>query len=111
MNTVTFGGVPNNVTFARGFQYTTSVGTPVDLTGSTLTMQVRATAADPVVPFPVAVVITDALNGRFTVSIAAAALLTVQAKTYVHDLVRLRPDGTREQVWSGSMTVTAGVTR
>ena len=74
MNTVTFAPVPNNVTFAKAFQYTASDSTPIDLTGSTLTMQVRSTASDPVLPFPVTVTVTDAPNGKFTVSIPAASL-------------------------------------
>ena len=112
MNTVSFGPVPNNVTFAKAFQYTASDGTtPVDLTGSTLTMQVRASASDPISVFPVVVTITDAVNGRFTVSVPVASLVNVPPKTFVHDLVRLRPDGIKEQVWAGTMAVTAGVTR
>ncbi len=112
MNTVTFNPVPTNVTFAKAFQYTAADGvTPVDLTGSTLSMQVRASASDPISVVPVVVTVTDPLNGRFTVSIPAASLANVQPKTYVHDLVRLRPDGVKEQVWSGTMTIAAGVTR
>ncbi len=111
MNVVTFNPVPTNVTFSKGFQYTTSANAPVDLTGSTLTMQVRASAANPTLAFPVVVAITDALNGGFSISIDASQLARASAGTYVHDLVRLRPDGVTEQIWTGTMVVTAGVTR
>ncbi len=111
MNVVTFNPVPTNVTFAKAFAYQSSTGTPVDLTGSTLSMQVRSSAANPTRAFPVVVTITDAPNGGFSVSIDAAQLATAPAGTYVHDLVRLRPDGVTEQIWTGTMVVTAGVTR
>lgn len=111
MNTVTFQNVPNNVDFATSVQLTLSDNvTPLDLTGSTLAMQLRTNATSTTV-MPVIVTVTDAPNGRLTRSIAATTLTGKPAQTYVHDLVRTRPDGVRERIWAGTLALTEGVTR
>ena len=112
MKTVAFPNIPNNVEFAVSAQLLASDNTtPVDLTGSTLLMHVRETATGASLAFPVTVALSDAPNGRFTIAATVAALGRVPARTYLHDLIRIRPDGIREQVWAGTLTITQGITR
>lgn len=112
MNIVTFSSIPNNADWFVSCTYTAANGTtPIDLTGSTLSMQVRLTPSDPVIAVPVTVAVTNAALGLFTVSVSMALLAAVELGTYGHDLVRTKLDGTREQIWTGTLTIVGGYTR
>jgi hypothetical protein len=97
----------------------TTVGNPVSLSGSSLTLEVRRTASDVQALITVGsaspntgITITDAANGKFTIILPKLALAALtQGQVYVHDLVRLRPDGYTERLWTGTLTVDGGVTR
>jgi len=119
------GYVPNEVVTAL-FTDTAGVGAdfsvatdaaPVDLTGSTLSMMVRVIAADPTVLLFIdnagrgGITITDAANGKFSLKFAQSDIVNCPLGTFVQDLIRLRPDGVKERIWSGAFTITQGVTR
>lgn len=97
--------------------WTLSSSPGLDLTGSTLYLDVRANAADAYAPISIdsgtvgGIAITDAVNGKFTVTLPIAALSKMNPGLYVHSLIRLRPDGLRELVWSGTLTHSTGPTR
>lgn len=111
MNTATFSNVSNNTDFSFAIALTTSGGGALDLTNSTLRMQVRSSPLSPVLIFPVTVTVTNVTGGLVTISAPLSVMATVPPGTYSHDMVRLRPDGITEQVWTGTLTVVAGVTR
>ena len=97
----------------------TTVGNAISLVGSTLTMEVRPTAPSPQTVVTVGsgapntgIVLTNAAGGQFTITLPKASLSALTpGQTYVHDLVRLNPDGHTERMWTGTVSVDAGVTR
>lgn len=97
----------------------TTVGNPIDLTGSSLWLEIRQSAAAAQVFATVGsalpltgITITNASNGQFTIIIPKASLqLMAPGQLYVHDLLRLRPDGYTERLWTGTISVDGGVTR
>lgn len=101
-----------------GTKWTLSTRPALDLTGSTLMMMARSPAGSDYAPLSVTsvggagiVIDDDPTLGKFTLTLANAALLKVQPGTYQHSLIRLRPDGLRELIWRGSLTHEAGPTR
>jgi hypothetical protein len=89
----------------------------VDLTGSVLSMMVRAHAPDRQVFASIdngdigGVDIEDAVNGLFNILVPEQTLNKMPPGPYVYDIIRLRPDGLREPVLSGTIAHTIGVTR
>lgn len=60
--------------FSQQYTYTDSGGTPINLTGAKIAMQIRATAGDPVAQAEATtangkIVLTDAANGVFTITL------------------------------------------
>lgn len=102
-----------------GFAAFTTVGNPIDLTGSVMTMEIRQTAASVQALVTVGsaapntgITITNPTQGQFQIVLPKAQLaLLVTGTSYVHDLIRLRTDTLTEQMWTGTIVVLGGVTR
>ena len=63
--------------FSQEYTYTDSGGTPINLTNAYLAMQIRQTAGDPVAQAEATtangkIVLTDAVNGVFTINLTPA---------------------------------------
>jgi len=126
----------SDVSFTRTFVYRDASLVPIDLTLSVLRMHVRAKAEDATVfialsnvdPLPAvsAMVLTDPVGGKFTITIPYKVLLRLPVGVYVHSLVRTErsalevlaglpaaSEGTqmREEIWRGTLTHAAGPTR
>jgi hypothetical protein len=91
-------------------------GVPINLTGSTLKLEVRMREADHEALISVfspdnGIVITDAAAGQFTITIARSRLSRVAAGSYFVDFVRLTPTGVQERIWEGEATIVDGTTR
>lgn len=90
---------------------------PRDLTGGTLLMMARSPAGDNYAPLSVTSVasagieITDAANGKFTLTLPLSMLSKMPAGTYDHSLIFVRTDGLHELVWRGTLTHNIGPTR
>jgi hypothetical protein len=90
--------------------------TPIDLTGSTLKMEVRKSESDRNVVVSMfspnnGIQITDAPGGAFTVLMDRNRLSQLSPGSYVSDIVRLMPNGWQERLWEGTATVVEGTTR
>lgn len=92
---------------------------PIDLTGCILKMEIRQSEPDNQVFVSVSndapaggIIITDAVNGAFTVTIDRGRLQSMVPGDYVTDLVRLLADGvTQERMFEGTANVVMGTTR
>jgi hypothetical protein len=92
--------------------------TPIDLTGSTLKMEVRSSESDHNVLVSVSsappasgIQITNAVGGAFTITLDRNRLSQLVPGNYVSDLVRLMPSGWQERMWEGTAAVVEGTTR
>jgi hypothetical protein len=112
--------IAKNEDWVVPFIYTTDNGdgtfTPIDLTGSTIMMEVRRQETDNEVLVSVwspsnGIVINDAVNGAFTVIIGRDSLVQVMPGEYVSDIVREMTNGFQERLWEGTATVVQGTTR
>ena len=109
----------SDVAFNRTFIYEDASLEPIDLTGSTLRMHVRARAEDATVFMDLsnadgdlsAIVIISPVAGMFRITIPYSVLLRLPAATYVHSLVRNAPGVVREEIWRGTLTHAIGPTR
>ena len=100
------------------FIFSNADGTPIDLSDSILRLQIRNTDTD---PHPIVslssinsngIVISNALNGEFTVIIARGNQLLRANSSYVCDLVRLNTNNEiQDRLFAGVANVTLGVTR
>jgi hypothetical protein len=116
-------GIPPSITAVggggSGFAAYTMVGNAISLAGSTLTLEVRPTAASAQLLLTVGsaapntgITITNAPLGLFQIVLPMATLQNLTpGQQYVHDLLRLRPDGYTERMWTGTLSVDGGVTR
>jgi hypothetical protein len=92
-------------------------GTAVNLTGSVLRLKARKQPTDAEAFINISsdagrgIVITSAVDGDFTLTFARDRLARMQAGDYVHDLVRVRPDGLVERIWRGTLTHEIGASR
>jgi len=99
----------NDADFLRGFVYQTllsdgvTLGPPVNLTGNTMRMGVRAHASD---------VTEDLLltteNGGLIIT--QVQLVEMQTGSYEHSLVRITGSNTL-RIWSGSLVINPGASR
>ena len=115
--------IAKNDDWVVGFQYLTpnpdgTPGPPIDLTGSTLKMEIRQNETDNEALLWVdsnpnnGIWITNPPEGQFTVVLDRVDHLSRLAPgTYVTDLVRLMPDGSQERLFEGTATVVEGTTR
>ena len=109
----------NDADFIRGFIYQTNAEppVPVDLTGNTMRMGIRRRAEDATEEMLLTtnvgggLVITDPVNGRFTLAIKQKQLLELPVGEYEHSLIRTTPAGDQLRIWSGSLINNAGASR
>ena len=103
------------VPFIYGTVDEADVFTPIDLTGSTLKLEIRKTEADHEVFVKVetddGIRVDDAAAGAFTVFIERDRLVRLAPGAYVSDLVREMPTGYQERIWEGVANVVEGTTR
>jgi hypothetical protein len=90
--------------------------TPLDLTGSTIKMEIRKTESDhealvSVLTPDQGISFTDITNGAFSVLIVRDQLARLPPGQYVVDMVRLMPNTLQERLWEGTCTVVEGTTR
>ena len=90
--------------------------TPIDLTGSTIKIEIRKREEDHEASVSVyspdgGITITDAANGKFTVLMDRYKLVRLAPGEYVSDIVRLMPNGLQERLWEGVAEVVEGTTR
>lgn len=101
----------------HGFAYQDALGNPIDISGSTLRMGVRKNPDDVnelmlLTTENGGLMITDAVNGAFTLWIKQADLLELAPDQYVHSLIRTLSGGVLQlQMWSGTLTHSAGPSR
>jgi hypothetical protein len=103
------------------FVYTMDNGdgtfTPIDLTGSTLTLEIRNHETDHEVFVAVTsdnsdgIVINNAPGGAFTIVIPRDRMVRMVPGDYVADLVREMTNGFQERLWEGVVNVVEGTTR
>jgi hypothetical protein len=89
---------------------------PIDLTNSTLKMEIRIMETDNTALVSVfspdnGIVINDAAGGAFTIVIDRSKLARLVAGTYFADLVRLMSNGYQERLIDAQATVVEGTTR
>ena len=102
--------------FFRGFIYQTEAGTPIDMTGDKLRMGIRRRAEDATEEMLLttengALAITNPSGGRFTVGITQTQLLELGPGEYEHSLIRIRTNGQKLRMWSGTLFNNAGPSR
>jgi hypothetical protein len=102
--------------FYRGFAYQSTDTSPIDLTGNKMRMGVRKNADDIAELMLLTtenggIIITNAPGGLFTVWLKQDELLVLTPGTYVHSLIRTRPDALQLEVWSGVLIHSAGPSR
>jgi hypothetical protein len=108
--------VANDADFNRQFQYVQqSDNAPIDISGCSMEMMLRANAADATVYLRLGtdtgeITINDAPNGLFTVYVSQATLAQLALGTYDQsNIMTLGSDKIR--IWSGTFTNNAGPTR
>lgn len=91
---------------------------PIDLTGSTLMMEIRVEESDSEAIVSVSsadgtIEITNATQGQFTIIVdrAHSWRLPPGSTSYVVDLIRLMPNGYQERLFEGTATCVEGTTR
>ena len=105
--------------FVRSFVYRTILGASIDLTGSKLEMMCRTQADRATVYITLSTENgkielrenTTDIIGEFKITIPFSELEILPPDEYVHSLIRIRPDGLREEMWHGTLTHTVGPTR
>ena len=108
--------VENDADFYRMFQYVQASDlSPIDITGAALEMMLRANAADATAYLRLGtdtgeMVITDPVNGLFSVFISQTTLARLALGTYDQsNIMTVGPSKTR--IWSGTLTNNPGPTR
>ena len=105
------------VPFAYGTVDSTGANfTPIDLTGSTLKLEIRIQEIDHEALVSVyspdgGIAITNATQGQFQILMDREHLIHLAAGQYFTDLVRLMPNGYQERLWEGTAYVVEGTTR
>lgn len=103
-------------TFKRVLRLKDSADAPIDLTGATVRMHVRAVISDttPIIELTEAngrATITDAVNGEVTLLISATATAALDFTAGVYDLEIEYSDGTVDRVLIGTVKLSKEVTR
>jgi hypothetical protein len=102
------------------FVYQTQAGdgttAPIDLTGSTLMMEMRHQETDHEVVLSLSsptngITLDNATAGQFSIRITRDMLSQLEEGSYVADLVRLMTNGYVERILDCAVTVVEGVTR
>jgi hypothetical protein len=108
--------VENDADFYRLFQYVqASDGTPIDITGASMEMMLRRHAEDVTALLRLAtdtgeIVLTDPVNGLFSVMIAQLVLEQLDLGSYDHSNI-MTLGGLKTRIWSGTLVNNAGPTR
>ena len=113
--------ISQNEDWAVGFVYNfiNSAGIvtgPVDLTGSTVKMELRIAESDQQAIVSVyspsnGISLDNPTQGQFTVTIDRSKSARLFPGAFTVDLVRLMPNGYQERIWEGVATVVEGTTR
>ena len=111
--------VPQGETFLRNIQVLEDDGTsqaPLDITDFTIRMQVRTKASSPDIVLEAStangkIVITDAVNGKCSVTFTAVETAATTARSYVYDIEYTAPSDAVVRMLQGAFTVSAEVTR
>lgn len=103
-------------TFNYDLQYLDSEGSPIDMTGMSVAMQVREAATSAVIAETATGGIVDAVNGQMTLTLSKTQtqnLLAVEdpRKTYAYDVEVTFADTTVFTIVEGKVKVTQSVTR
>ena len=90
-------------------------GTPINITGATMEMMLRRHASDEAAVMRLAtdtgeIVLTDPVNGFFTVMIRQPALQRLGLGDYYHSNI-MTLSGLKTRIWRGMFTNNAGPTR
>lgn len=114
-NRVGRNAVEQGSTFKRTMTLQNDYGEPIDLTGHSFRMQVRATveAASPVIELTTGngrIPIDDAEAGKFTILLSATETAGLTAGFYVYDLEWVRGSEV-ERLFEGQLEVSREVTR
>jgi hypothetical protein len=107
--------VYNDADFYRTFVWQTLAGAPIDLTGTSLEMMLRRHASDETAVLRLGtdtgeIVLTDPVNGQFTVRIAQDTLVRLGLGDFDHSNIAT-VTGDKIRIWSGLLTNNAGATR
>jgi hypothetical protein len=107
--------VENDADFYRTFSYQTVAGVPINLTGSALEMMLRWNAADETAVLRLGTdtgefVLTDPVNGIFTLLISQPVLQQLALGTYDHSNI-MSIGSSKTRIWSGQITVNPGPSR
>jgi len=107
--------VDNDADFYRVFRYQTISGVPIDITGASLVMMLRRHAEDIAAVMKLStdtgeMVITDAVNGMFSVRIPQPELERLATGDYAHSNV-MTISGFKRSIWSGTFTNNPGASR
>ena len=107
--------VENDADFYRTFQYVMASGTPIDMTGASLEMMLRRHAEDVEAVIRLAtdtgeIVLTDPVNGFFTVLIRQEELERLDLGSYDHSNI-MTQGGFKTRIWGGTLINNAGPTR
>jgi hypothetical protein len=112
--------VENDADFYQLFQYVMtnedgSIGAPIDITGALLVMMLRRHAADETALLRLGTdtgefVITDPVNGYFTLMIKQPALEQLGLGSFDHSNI-MTLGGVKTKIWSGTIIINPGPTR
>jgi hypothetical protein len=108
--------VSNDSDFNRAFVYKDATLTPIDLTGASLYMRLRAKMEDATVSMELSIpagsiILTDPVNGLFQILIHQVDLERLTTGAYYQSLIWLDTDGSKQELWHGSFTNNAGASR
>ena len=107
--------VENDADFYRVFQYKTISGVPIDITGATFLMMLRRHASDAAAVLRLStetgeIVVTDAINGMFSIFISQSRLETLATGDFDHSNV-MTSLGVKRGIWTGTFTNNPGASR
>lgn len=105
----------NNVPWKWQYQIIKD-GAPLDITGASLHMQLRADPAGDDIAIDMSTMngflsILDAPNGKWAFSVPIDRTGQVAAGSYMHDMIVILPNGDVHRPYKGNATVEQGVTR
>jgi hypothetical protein len=108
--------VENDADFYQMFQYVmATAGTPIDMTGASLEMMLRRHAEDVDALLRLGtdtgeIVLTDPVNGYFTVLITQDQLAQLALGSYDQSNI-MTLGGRKTKIWNGTVIINAGPTR
>jgi len=101
--------------YSYGLTLKNGANAPINLTGCTITSQIRRTQASPDILATFSVAITSASGGTATLSLSPAqtsSLPATPAETFwKHDVLLTKPDSSVLRILEGDVEVDASVTR